>query len=290
MLNTLTFDVEDYFQVEAFKDYVSFNEWPNYPSRVVENTRRITDILDERGVKATFFILGWVAERFPDMVKRLADNGHEIASHGYAHDMVYKQTPEVFERDLVKSIEILETISGTKVIGYRAPTYSIIEDSFWAFDILIRHNLRYDSSIFPIIHDRYGVPNGQRFPHRINRKSGGSIMEFPLSTLRVWKGNFPVAGGGYLRLLPYWVLKASVRSLNRQQQPAIIYLHPWELDPDQPKIPNIPTKTRIRHYLNLHTTANKLRKLIRDCAFGPICEVLKVCGYYQQSPKQGELQ
>lgn len=277
MLNALTFDIEDYFQVEAFKHYVNIDQWPSFQSRVVQNTRKITDILDKRHVKATFFILGWVAERFPDMVKSLADNGHEIASHGYAHDMVYTQSPEEFEQDLAKSVEILEQISGAKVIGYRAPTYSIIEESFWAFDILIRQNFQYDSSTFPIIHDRYGVPNGERFPHLIKRNGVGSLYEFPMSTLRLWKWNFPVAGGGYLRLLPYWVLRQSVAWLNRQQQPAIIYLHPWELDPEQPRISNIPAGTRFRHYVNLHTTADKLRKLTHDFEFGPICQVLELC-------------
>jgi polysaccharide deacetylase family protein (PEP-CTERM system associated) len=276
MLNALTFDVEDYYQVEAFKKYIKFEEWPKYPSRVVENTRKITDILDERNVKATFFILGWIAERFPDMIKRLTDEGHEIATHGYAHHMVYTQTPADFEKDLALSLEILETISGSKVIGYRAPTYSIIEGAYWAFDILLKYNLLYDSSIFPITHDRYGVPNGERFPHQIRRDPGAAIMEFPLSTLRFGKWNFPIAGGGYMRLLPYWVLKKGIQHLNHQQQSAIIYLHPWELDPEQPKIPNIPATTRVRHYLNLRSTATKLRKLIHDFEFAPIKEVLKL--------------
>lgn len=277
MVNALTFDIEDYYQVEAFKEFVAFDEWPRYPSRVVENTRRITDILDERQVKATFFILGWVAEKFPEMVKRLTNEGHEIATHGYAHEMVYKQTPEVFEADLAKSLEILENLSGKKVIGYRAPTYSIIQESFWAFDILLRHNLCYDSSIFPIIHDRYGIPDGERFPHKIKCDGERSIMEFPLSTVRFWKWNFPIAGGGYLRLLPYELIKQGVSWLNRQQHPAIIYLHPWELDPDQPRIQNIPARTKFRHYLNLRHTASKLRRLIHDFEFAPICEVLKLC-------------
>lgn len=279
MLNALTFDIEDYFQVEAFKDYIRFDEWPNYQSRVVENTRKIANILNERDVKATFFILGWIAERFPDIVKHLADDGHEIATHGYAHEMVYRQTPDSFEKDLLKSIKTLEEISGQKVIGYRAPTYSIIEESLWAFDILIRHNVRYDSSIFPIIHDRYGIPNGERFPHKITGEEGQTIMEFPLSTLRLWKWNFPVSGGGYLRLFPYWILKYGIQWLNQKSQPAIIYLHPWELDPEQPRIPNIPIKTKFRHYLNLRSTATKLRNLIRDFEFAPICEVLKLCEY-----------
>jgi len=274
MLNALTFDIEDYYQVEAFKELIKFEDWPQYPSRVVENTRKITDILDERHVKATFFVLGWIAERFPDLVKQLAEHGHEIATHGYGHQMIYKQTQATFEADLVKSIAILEQISGQNVIGYRAPTYSIIEQSFWAFDILIRHHLRYDSSIFPIIHDRYGVPDGERFPHRIERGDGQGILEFPLSTLRVWKWNFPIAGGGYLRLFPYLFLKKSFQWLNKQQHPVIVYLHPWELDPAQPRIPNIPPMTRFRHYLNLHSTAAKLRKLIQDFEFAPIRDVL----------------
>jgi polysaccharide deacetylase family protein (PEP-CTERM system associated) len=275
MLNALTFDIEDYYQVEAFKDFITFEEWSRYPSRVVENTRKITAILDEQNVKATFFILGWTAERFPDMVKQLADNGHEIATHGYSHQMVYTQTKAAFEEDLVKSIEVLENISGKKIIGYRAPTYSIIEESFWAFDILIRHNLLYDSSIFPIIHDRYGVPDGERFPYRIERGNGQSIIEFPLSTLRFWKWNFPIAGGGYLRLFPYWFLKKSLQWLNRQGKLGIIYLHPWELDPEQPRIPDIPPITRFRHYINLHSTAIKLRNLIRDFEFVPIRDILQ---------------
>lgn len=276
MLNALTFDIEDYYQVEAFKNYITFEEWPQYPSRVEANTQKILDILTERHVRATFFMLGWIAERFPEMVKRIVGGGHELATHGYAHHMVYKQTPAEFEADLAKSIEVLERLSGIKILGYRAPTYSIIEDSYWAFDILIKHNLLYDSSIFPITHDRYGVPNSERFPYRIERDTGASIMEFPLSTLRLWKWNFPIAGGGYLRLFPYWLLKYSLRALNRQQKPAILYLHPWELDPDQPRIPDIPITTRFRHYVNLHSTADKLRCLLRDFQFAPIREVLNL--------------
>jgi polysaccharide deacetylase family protein (PEP-CTERM system associated) len=276
MLNALTFDIEDYYQVEAFKRYITFEEWREYPSRVVENTNIILDILNERDVKGTFFILGWVAERFPEMVKQITENGHEIATHSYAHHMVYKQTREEFEQDLAKSIDLLETISGTKIIGYRAPTYSIVEESFWAFDVLIKYNMLYDSSIFPITHDRYGVPNGERFPYQIRGRSGKTIMEFPLSTIRIWKWNFPIAGGGYMRLLPYWFLKFGLQQVNRHQQPGIIYLHPWELDPGQPRIPNIPYTTKIRHYLNLHSTADKLRKLTRDFKFAPIREVLNL--------------
>ena len=274
MINALTFDIEDYYQVEAFKNYITYEEWSQYPSRVEANTQKILNILAERGVKATFFTLGWVAQRYPEMVKRITDGGHELATHGYAHQMVYKQTPTEFEADLAKSIEVLERISGSKIIGYRAPTYSIIEDSYWAFDTLIKYHILYDSSIFPITHDRYGIPHSERFPYRIERDNGASIMEFPLSTVRLWKWNFPIAGGGYLRLFPYWLIKYSLFSLNRQQKPGIIYLHPWELDPEQPRIQNIPASTRFRHYVNLHSTAEKLRRLIRDFQFAPIREVL----------------
>lgn len=276
MINALTFDIEDYYQVEAFKNYITFEEWPQYPSRVEANTQKILDILAEYNARATFFTLGWIAERFPEMVTRIIDGGHELATHGYAHHMVYKQTPAEFEADLAKSIEVLERLSGKKILGYRAPTYSIIEDSYWAFDTLIKYHLVYDSSIFPITHDRYGVPNSERFPYRVERDHGASIMEFPLSTLRLWKWNFPIAGGGYLRLFPYWLLKYSLRSLNRQHKPGILYLHPWELDPDQPRIQNIPVTTRFRHYVNLHSTADKLRRLLRDFHFAPICEVLNL--------------
>ncbi len=276
MLNALTFDIEDYFQVEAFKNHIRYDEWPQYPSRVAENTRKIVKILEERGVKATFFLLAWVAERCPDMVKEIAANGHEIATHGYAHQMVSKQTPQEFEADFAKSIEILEALAGTKILGYRAPTYSIVKESFWALDILAKHGMKYDSSIFPIKHDRYGVPESPRFPYQVYEKNGRKLIEFPLSTLRLGKWNFPIAGGGYMRLFPYSVMKFGLRRLNGQGQPGIIYLHPWELDPEQPRIPNIPATTRFRHYVNLHATADKLRNLIRDFEFAPIRDVLRL--------------
>lgn len=274
MLNALTFDIEDYFQVEAFKQYIRYEEWPDYPRRVAENTRKIVEILDERGVKATFFMLGWVAERCPDMVKEIAANGHEIASHGYAHQMVSKQTPQEFEADLAKSLKILEPLAGTKIIGYRAPTYSIIKESFWALDLLAQYGMKYDSSIFPIRHDRYGVPEAPRFPYRIYERNGQVMIEFPVSTVRIGKWNFPIAGGGYMRLFPYAVMKFGLRRVNREGQPAIVYLHPWELDPDQPRIPNISVTTRFRHYINLRATAEKLRCLIRDFDFAPVRKVL----------------
>lgn len=276
MLNALTFDIEDYFQVEAFKQHIRYDEWLRYPIRVADNTRKIVEILDERGVKATFFMLGWVAERCPEMVKEIAANGHEIASHGYAHQMVSKQTPQEFEADLAKSLEILEPLAGTNIIGYRAPTYSIIKESFWALDILAQRGMKYDSSIFPIKHDRYGVPEAPRFPYPIYERNGRQMIEFPISTMRIGRWNFPIAGGGYMRLFPYAVMKYGLRQVNREGQPAIVYLHPWELDPDQPRIPNIPATTRFRHYVNLHATADKLRSLIRDFEFAPVRDVLRL--------------
>jgi polysaccharide deacetylase family protein (PEP-CTERM system associated) len=208
------------------------------------------------------------------VVEQIAASGHEIATHGYAHQMVYTQTPTDFEADLAKSLDILTKISSGPILGYRAPTYSIIEESFWAFDILLKYDLLYDSSIFPITHDRYGVPQGERFPYQIHGKDGKILIEFPLSTLRLLKWNLPIAGGGYLRLLPYWMLKKGLHHLNHHQHPGNIYLHPWELDPDQPRIPNIAWTTRMRHYLHLHSTAEKLRKLLRDFEFAPIRDVL----------------
>lgn len=276
-VNALTFDVEDYYQVEAFSHLIRFEDWPAYESRVTVNTNRILEILAEQGVKATFFILGWIAERFPQVVKLISAEGHEVASHGYAHKAIYKQNRKEFEQDVSKSLEIIENISGTKVIGYRAPTFSIIKETLWALDILLEHGIKYDSSIFPIRHDRYGIPEAARFPYQIDRGTQGSLIEFPPSTLRFHDHNLPIAGGGYLRLYPYPFLRWGFRKINRQGQPVIVYLHPWELDPDQPRIQGINPLTRFRHYVNLSTTGKKLKALTRHFRFAPVREVLGVC-------------
>jgi len=275
-LNALTIDVEDYYQVEAFSHLVRFEDWNSYESRVMINTTRILEILADHKVKATFFVLGWIAAQFPQVVKLINAEGHEIASHGYAHKVIYKQTREEFEQDLSRSIRIIEDISGTKVLGYRAPTYSIIKQTLWAIDILLKHGIKYDSSIFPIRHDRYGIPEADRFPHQIDRGNSGTLIEFPPSTLSFFGHNVPIAGGGYLRLYPYFFLRWGFHKINQAGQPVMSYLHPWELDPDQPRISPINLLTRFRHYVNLSATEKKLKALLRDFRFAPVKEVLGI--------------
>jgi polysaccharide deacetylase family protein (PEP-CTERM system associated) len=278
MLNALTVDVEDYFQVTAFAKVVPREAWDTYPLRVVENTRRVLDLLDEFSVKATFFVLGWIAEREPSLVREIAERGHEIASHGYGHELVYDIGPERFREDLRRSREILEGITGSPVIGYRAPSYSITARSIWALDILIEEGFAYDSSIFPVHHDIYGMPGAERFTHIIRREVG-EIWEFPLTT---WTPSLlgkqccvPVAGGGYLRLLPAGLIRRVFQGINeRDRRPAVLYFHPWELDPGQPRMKAC-LKSRFRHYLNLHRTGDKLRRLLSGLRFGTMGEVLE---------------
>lgn len=277
MLNALTIDVEDYFQVNAFVRYVRCDEWDRYPLRVEQNTRRILTLLDEFGIKATFFVLGWVAERVPCLVKEIHAKGHEIACHGYGHELIYSIGPDAFREDIRRSKQILEQQCGEMVHGYRAPSYSITGKSMWALDILIEEGFSYDSSIFPVYHDTYGVPDAPRFPHLITRPSG-VIREFPLTTLPLRWGareyRLPIAGGGYLRLLPAELIRRGISSINQQeQQPAVLYFHPWEIDPDQPRI-KAGLKSRFRHYLNLDKTEGKLVHLVRNLTFGPMRDVL----------------
>jgi polysaccharide deacetylase family protein (PEP-CTERM system associated) len=278
----LTVDVEDYFQVTAFEGVVDRKDWAVYPSRVENNTRRVMALLDEHGIKATFFVLGWVAERFPLMVREMADNGHEVACHGYGHELVYNMTPESFRADVRQAKNILENITGRPVLGYRAPSYSIVERTMWALDVLIEEGFVYDSSIFPIMHDNYGIPGAERFPHDITRPSG-TIREFPLTTLSMSLPGrtmaLPIAGGGYLRLLPVGVIHWGMRRINtKENQPTVLYFHPWEVDPDQPRI-KARLKSRFRHYVNLETTEGKIRTLLRGLDFGTMAEVLGVNGF-----------
>jgi polysaccharide deacetylase family protein (PEP-CTERM system associated) len=279
VLNALTIDVEDYFQVSAFERYVDRSQWDSYSLRVVENTGRVLDLLDEFGVKATFFILGWVAQRCPALVRQIRDNGHEIACHGYGHELVYRIGPERFREDIRRSKGILEQLSGVQVRGYRAPSYSITKKSLWALDILIEEGFTYDSSIFPVYHDLYGIPDAPRFPYLIERTSG-AIREFPLSTYPLRLGSkeyrLPVAGGGYLRLFPAALLRHCIAAINRREgQPAVLYFHPWEIDPGQPRI-NAGMKSSFRHYLNLHKTEAKLRHLLQGLEFGTMSRVLEL--------------
>ncbi len=274
MYNALTIDVEDYYHVSAFESIVSSSDWDDFPHRVEANTFRILDLLDQHHAKATFFVLGWVAKRQPHLVLEIQRRGHEIGSHGFSHRRIYTQTREQFRYETRLSKDILEDIIGQKVIGYRAASYSITIQSLWALDILIEQNFLYDSSIFPIWHDLYGIPEAKRFFHSIQRDAG-TIYEFPLSTVKVWNKNIPFGGGGYLRLFPYFFTKWGIRKMNQQENhPAIVYLHPWEVDPEQPRLPGKLT-SRFRHYTNLHKTISILQRLLADFTFVPMRELFQ---------------
>ena len=277
VLNALTVDVEDYFQVSAFEHRVPRADWDRLESRVVRNTERILAIFAEAEVRATFFVLGWVAERFPHLVRQICLAGHELASHGYDHRLVYSSTPEEFRQDLRRARSALEAASGQPILGYRAPSYSITRQSLWALDILISEGYTFDSSIYPIHHDRYGIPGWSRHIHRLQRP-GGALWELPGSTFR-WAGtNFPIGGGGYFRLLPYIWTRRGINRLNAAEgQPAIFYLHPWEIDPEQPRIATHGL-ARLRHYGNLDKAEARLRKLLTEFRFGAIDEVLMAAG------------
>lgn len=278
MLNALTIDVEDYFQVNAFAKVVSRASWDSYPLRVGENTRRILALLDEFDFRGTFFVLGWVAEKMPDLVRAIHRSGHEIGCHGYGHELIYEIGPQRFKEDIVKAKTILEDLTGEPVRGYRAPSYSITDKSFWALDILVEAGFIYDSSIFPVYHDTYGLPNTPRFPYLLACDSG-TILEFPLTTYPVRFGRLeyrlPIAGGGYLRLMPASLLHKCIVSINTtDQQPVVLYFHPWEIDPEQPRI-KAGIKSTFRHYLNLETTEVKLRNLLGSIKFTTMWQVLK---------------
>ena len=275
--NALTVDVEDYFQVSAFAENIDQKDWDSHPLRVENNTHKLLDMFDKYQVKATFFILGWVAERQRDLVLEIARRGHEIACHGYSHQLVYNQSPEVFQEETIRAKSILEDIVQQQVRGYRAASYSITEKSQWALDILAEAGFVYDSSIFPVRHDRYGMPNTPEHPYRLQTLAGNSIIEFPLSTAKIINYRLPVAGGGYFRLYPYWLSRMGLRQINRQQKPFVFYLHPWEIDPDQPKIA-ASWFSRFRHYNNLDKCEPRLRNLMTDFQFGTTWDVLNDLG------------
>jgi polysaccharide deacetylase family protein (PEP-CTERM system associated) len=274
VVNAMTIDVEDYFQVSAFEDRVCRTEWHTFNSRVCRNTDRLLEIFDEARLLGTFFVLGWVAERFPDLVRRIAAAGHEVASHGYEHQLVYSLTPRQFRDDVRRAKAALECAAGTAVLGYRAPSFSITNRSLWALDVLIEEGYAYDASIYPIHHDRYGIPDWPRHPHRVER-ANGSLWEIPGSTTR-WAGmNLPIGGGGYFRHFPYGWTRHGIRRLNETEgRPAIFYLHPWEIDPEQPRVASTGL-TRMRHYWNLDKTETRLRRLLADFNFGRITEILQ---------------
>jgi polysaccharide deacetylase family protein (PEP-CTERM system associated) len=273
VLNAMTVDVEDYFQVSAFAGSLPRSQWDSMESRVCRNTERLLEIFEGLGVRATFFVLGWVAERFPALVQRIPRAGHEIASHGYGHGLVYDTTADGLREDLRRAKAAIEGAAGAAVHGYRAPSYSITERSLWALDVLVSEGYQYDASIYPSRHDRYGIPTWPRHIHRIER-NGGNIWELPGSTVRRAGINLPIGGGGYFRLLPYWWTRRGIESLNRvEERPAIFYLHPWEVDPDQPRI-HAGRLSRLRHYRNLDKTEARLRRLLGEFRFGTVAEVL----------------
>ncbi len=274
VLNAMTVDVEDYFHVSAFDGVLPRSQWDSIGSRVVANTERILDIFADMDVRATFFVLGWVAERHPGLVRRIAAAGHELASHGYAHRLVYDLTPSMFRDDIRRSKNIMEQAASVAVRGYRAPSYSVTPRSLWALDILIDEGFTYDASIFPIHHDRYGIPLSPRHPYRISRERG-EILEAPASTVRWGPFNFPVAGGGYFRILPYEWTRWGITRINRdEQRAAIFYIHPWEVDPEQPRLSGS-VLSRFRHYRNLDKTEARLRQMLKDFRFGPMTAILR---------------
>ncbi|UJX40729.1 DUF3473 domain-containing protein [Desulfovibrio sp. JY] len=276
--NALTVDVEDYYHVSAFESVIPPESWDGLESRIEANTHRVLDLLHEYKLAGTFFVLGWVARRHPGLVRAIEAAGHEIACHGYAHQRILFQTPETFRRDVASAKALLEDLTGRPVRGYRAPSYSITPATAWALDVLIEEGFAYDSSIFPIIHDLYGFPGALPHPHRIRRASG-EIVEFPPTTLRLrFLGRslaVPIGGGGYLRLFPGWFTRWGLRRISRQgDRPYAVYFHPWEVDPDQPRIRKAGWKSRLRHYLNLDKTEERLRGLFAAMAFAPMGRVL----------------
>lgn len=267
--NALSVDVEDYFQVSALSPHIPRTEWERMPCRVERNVDRILELMDQAGARATFFTLGWIAERYPALVRRIAAAGHEVASHGYAHQRASEQTRGEFYEDVCKAKVILEDIAGMEVRGYRAPSFSIGEKNFWAFDCLLQAGYRYSSSIYPIRHDHYGMPEASRFPF----EPVPGLVEIPLTTARILGTNLPAAGGGYFRFLPYSISRGLIRHVNEaDRQPALFYFHPWELDPGQPRVAGTTFKTRFRHYVNLHRMEARLRRLLADFRWNRVDE------------------
>jgi len=270
IVNALTIDVEDYFQVSAFAPHIARADWPNIPCRIERNIERILAMLDQHGVKATFFTLGWIAERHPEIVRRIVAEGHELASHGYAHERATSQTPDAFLADIQLAKIVLEDISGGETKGYRAPSFSVGTSNRWAPACIEQAGYLYSSSIYPIAHDHYGMPDAPRFAYT----SFGKLLEVPLTTVRLFRKNWPAAGGGYFRLLPYALSRWCIGHVNAvDKQPAIFYFHPWELDPEQPRVAGISRKTRFRHYVNLDRMEERLGKMLRDFAWGRADEV-----------------
>ncbi|MDO9094847.1 MAG: DUF3473 domain-containing protein [Rubrivivax sp.] len=270
LTNALTIDVEDYFQVSAFAPYIRRDEWDARECRVERNVERILAMLAQRDTKATFFTLGWVAERYPQLVKRIVEGGHELASHGYGHERASDLSQEAFAQDVGRAKKLLEDIAGREVLGYRAPSFSIGTGNLWAFDQLARAGYTYSSSIYPIAHDHYGMPDSPRFAYRV----ASGLLEVPVTTLRMMSRNLPSSGGGYFRLLPYGISRWMIRRINTvDRESAIFYFHPWEIDSEQPRVAGIDAKTRFRHYVNIPRMEAKLQSLLADFRWGRMDQI-----------------
>ena len=273
--NALTIDVEDYFQVSAFAPYIPRDHWEQRDCRVECNVDRILQMLEDHETRATFFTLGWIAKRYPQLVRRIVEQGHELASHGYGHERACDLTEAAFFSDIDSARKILEDISGRAVTGYRAPSFSIGEKNLWAFDCLERAGYRYSSSIYPIRHDHYGMPDAPRFAHRVR----GGLLEVPVTTARFFNRNWPASGGGYFRLMPYALSSWLLRQVNQNDgQPVVFYFHPWEIDIDQPRIEGINARTRFRHYVNLHRTEARIRQLLKEFSWAQMDDIFLQTG------------
>ena len=270
LTNALTIDVEDYFQVSAFAPYIRRSEWDTRECRVERNVGRILELLSQQDIKATFFTLGWLAERYPQLVRAIVAGGHELASHGYGHERASDLSREAFTQDVTRAKKLLEDLGGKAVLGYRAPSFSIGTANLWAFDVLAATGHQYSSSVYPIKHDHYGMPDSPRFAYRL----ANGLLEVPVTTLRVMNRNLPSSGGGYFRLLPYALSRWMLRKVNREdRESAVFYFHPWEIDPGQPRIAGIDAKTRFRHYVNIGRTEGRLQSLMQDFRWGRMDQI-----------------
>jgi polysaccharide deacetylase family protein (PEP-CTERM system associated) len=271
----MSVDVEDYFMVEAFAGTIPRTTWESWPSRVVTNTRRVLDLFNEFGIRGTFFFVGWVAKRYPELVREVQECGHELACHSFWHRPVYSLTPDEFREDTRAAVSAIEDAAGKKVCGYRAPSWSITKECLWALEILSEEGFTYDSSIYPIYHDLYGIPGAQRFPYRHRLKDDRSLLEFPPTTARLWGQNLPGAGGGYLRILPLAYTRWIFRQLDEEcGERVVVYFHPWELDPEQPRVQG-KWKSRVRHYTNLHKMNGRLESLLESYSFQPFSKLIQ---------------
>lgn len=272
MINLLTIDLEEYFQVSGLSDVAQKENWGGFDSRVEDNVSKLTDILGE--TKATFFVLGWIAKKFPELVRKISDAGHEIASHGKDHRLINSMTEKEFSADLSDSIKLLEDLTDMPVLGFRAPSFSITEDTFWAFEAMAGLGMKYDSSVFPVKRRRGGIEGTEKKLYKI-KTSKGSIIEFPLPVWNFFGKNIPFGGGGFLRMYPYWLTKTITKNINEQGRSAVVYLHPWEIDPLQPRLKNKLTRNGFNHYVGLKTTIKKLQKMLEDFKFTSIRDYLK---------------